>query len=1269
MQFIKNGPDVPERLLHAHEEGRVVFFCGAGISYPAGLPGFKDLAEQLFNELDPHRSLAPPEGIDENRIDAAVDRLEARIVGGRSRVRKALADILLNPDPGAKNATTTHQALLALGRYRRGSESGTRLITTNFDRLFEKAINDKGLSVERFQAPSLPIPKSHWNGLVYLHGLLSVTPEPWQLDRLVLSSGDLGLAYLYERWAARFVGHLLQNHTVCFVGYSINDVVLRYMLDALATDRLKDESLPEMFAFGGYSAGDKDESINEWQDRKVTPILYHDFNNHDYLHKTLRLWAAMYRHGVRGKERIVARYYRKNPSASTSKNDFVGRMLWALSDPSGLPAKRFADMNPVPSLNWLKPLSELRYNQADLKQFNVAPREIWDDKLLFSVVSRPPPYHLVSHMSLASVDVGGTRFDFVMWHLARWLIRHLSNPFLLLWIMEQGGHLDRNLALSIDARLQELTELESEGKTDELSRIRANSPNAIPSRQMHSFWRLLLTGHVQLRSHFFDFQRWLHRFHREGLTPALRLELREQLMPRILLLGPKLDHQVSWDISEQNQSHGFVSGEVKLSVDNAHFHMPNLFEDRRWKSASSNMVVDFVALLRDALDLMCELGNAGERVDPSCLAWPSISDHPQNEHFKDWTALIVLTRDAWLSAAEKSSEWAYRIAEDWWRIPYPLFRRLIFFAATHDQIIPPRRALEWLLAEDQWWLWSIETQREAIRLLVTLASKWNANELAELERAIVAGPPSSLLGSDLEPDKKIEIVDRKIWIRLAKLDRAGAKLGATGQKRLGELSAKYPYWELTASDRDEFSVWIDEVGDDAEHEGVLLQRTAVTPRHRRELVDWIRHRSTTHSSQEDDWRQRCQENFATTACSLIALARDGVWPVDRWQEALEAWSTRKDGRRLWRYMGPVLANAADDVLRSCALGAGRWLESVAKDFNEHEELFLEICRRILNAEHREEVGIEDAYIIAINSPVGLVTRALLRLIFRDNRQNMQRNIIPILTHICNRKIDKFRHGRVILAEYAISLFRMSSEWMKENLLPLFFWQDSGVEARAVWSGFLSSAHLCSAFLEAIRIPFLDTAKHYNDLGRRGKSYVNLLTLVALEVDDVFQEGELARATQVLPEGVLQDAARSVEDRLELAGEKRLQYWNQHVAFYFQSVWPASVNHRTQDIASSLARVCIAAGEAFPNALQELRFWLMPLESPDSVVYKLYVSDLCPQFPKDTLEFLYLVVGEAPLWTPITLSDCLKDIRAQSPSWTSDQCFRELWNQARRAGQA
>ena len=52
MQFVTNGPDIPDELLQAHEEGRVVFFCGAGISYPAGLPGFKGLVELISDVTD-----------------------------------------------------------------------------------------------------------------------------------------------------------------------------------------------------------------------------------------------------------------------------------------------------------------------------------------------------------------------------------------------------------------------------------------------------------------------------------------------------------------------------------------------------------------------------------------------------------------------------------------------------------------------------------------------------------------------------------------------------------------------------------------------------------------------------------------------------------------------------------------------------------------------------------------------------------------------------------------------------------------------------------------------------------------------------------------------------------------------------------------------------------------------------------------------------------------------------------------------------------------
>ena len=241
MQLVANGPDIPDALLQAHEEGCVVFFCGAGISYPAGLPGFKGLVDKIYDLVGTTPDAIEQEAYARNQFDATLDLLERRLPGQRLAVRTALANAL-QPKLRRKGATDTHAALLQLARSREG---GLRLVTTNFDRIFARLTARTTPAVPVYPAPLLPIPKnSRWNGLVYLHGLLPERHDASTLHRLVLTSGDFGLAYLTERWAARFVSELFRNYVVCFVGYSINDPVLRYMMDALAADRMLGEVTP-----------------------------------------------------------------------------------------------------------------------------------------------------------------------------------------------------------------------------------------------------------------------------------------------------------------------------------------------------------------------------------------------------------------------------------------------------------------------------------------------------------------------------------------------------------------------------------------------------------------------------------------------------------------------------------------------------------------------------------------------------------------------------------------------------------------------------------------------------------------------------------------------------------------------------------------------------------------------------------------------------------------------------------------------------------------
>ena len=166
MQFLANGPDVPDPLLRQHEEGRVVFFAGAGVSEGADLPGFRKLVSQLFEALNVTPNDLQQRAISDKQYDTAIRLLEENHVGRREAVRRQVATIL-TADPDA--TTTTHDALLTLGQNREGK---TRLITTNFDRLFERVIEAKGLNVTHHRAPHLPVPKQRWDSLVYLHGLL-----------------------------------------------------------------------------------------------------------------------------------------------------------------------------------------------------------------------------------------------------------------------------------------------------------------------------------------------------------------------------------------------------------------------------------------------------------------------------------------------------------------------------------------------------------------------------------------------------------------------------------------------------------------------------------------------------------------------------------------------------------------------------------------------------------------------------------------------------------------------------------------------------------------------------------------------------------------------------------------------------------------------------------------------------------------------------------------------------------------------------------------
>ncbi len=271
---------------------------------------------------------------------------------------------------------------------------------------------------------------------------------------------------------------------------------------------------------------------------------------------------------------------------------------------------------------------------------------------------------------------------------------------------------------------------------------------------------------------------------------------------------------------------------------------------------------------------------------------------------------------------------------------------------------------------------------------------------------------------------------------------------------------------------------------------------------------------------------------------------------------------------------------------------------------------------------------------------------------------MPEEISPIFTKLCDVEIGNFRHGRVLLAARVIILFRVDRGWAERHLLPLFDWEKCEAEARVAWKGFLWSPRLHRPLMEKIKRPFLDTASHCEDLGRHGTQYASLLMYIALDHGATFSQQELKTATAALPEDGLEYIANALWRALDGAGEQRVEYWSNRVRPYLQSVWPKSLNRKTQKISESLGIVCVAAQGGFPDALDKLKHWLQPLHYPGHLMRRLNDSGLCSQFPEPALDFLHRVTSDTPPWGE-DLGKCLNQIRSTKPELEDHQQFRKL----------
>lgn len=237
-----------------------------------------------------------------------------------------------------------HRALLDLGRH----EGGYRLVTTNFDNRFHLA--DSSI-FESHDAPRLAPPRrNEWSQLTFLHGRISEGDISGR--SLVLTSADFGRAYLRDAWAARFIVELFREFTVLFVGYSLNDPVMAYLIDALAADMGPERQFRRAFALAGHldKKGDIERQREEWLAKNIEFIPINlgsriTSKSYDLLNTTLIAWARFNSGGL-GSRIVETLKNTTRPYVSGDEQE-ARNVAWALSDVSGATANSVCITQPV----------------------------------------------------------------------------------------------------------------------------------------------------------------------------------------------------------------------------------------------------------------------------------------------------------------------------------------------------------------------------------------------------------------------------------------------------------------------------------------------------------------------------------------------------------------------------------------------------------------------------------------------------------------------------------------------------------------------------------------------------------------------------------------------------------------------------------------------------------------------------------------------------------------------------------------------------------
>ena len=1221
-ELIANGPDIPTALLNRLDSGTVVFFCGAGISATPGsnLPGFCKLVDYVYkaNHVEPDDverealDRAEPDPVEREALDRdepdprrrhpsfdkALGLLERRL--GAQKVRETVISRLREP---AKGELIVHKALIDLSRH----PTGVRLITTNFDsRFVEAGVQESEVDA----APKLPVPRPHsWSSVVHLHGRIPPTGEAADF---VLTAADFGRAYLTERWAARFVTEVFREFTVVFVGYSLSDPVMGYLVDALAAERAKGGQFAEAYAFAdhdGTPAG-IERTSDAWRAKNVSPLLYNSVDDHSRLAETLVRWAEIRNNPFQSRAEIALSGIQKLPAGAD--DPLVERVIWALDDPTS--AQALANEAPIveetdfPKIAaWLECFSESGLLTCSADATALAGSD--QDPAVVRLVD-------VGFLAESPNTVDSTRI-----HLARWIARHLHVPQVLSWVLANGGHMHPALSGQVRSQLAE--------------------PDVEVPARLRLLWTVLLDHQPVGHFRFLRTTRQYQAASSEGERLLIEEAVMQDLTPR-LVVRPGSAPYGTMRVKPLNEcGHLVVMAGDADARDQIH---KILRED----AVLPRYAVALTAHLEQALSLV---GLSDENEGHSCFSRPSIAPHDQNPDWESdgWSHLIDLVRDGHLALGRVDRAGADHLLQRWASSNHLLFQRLALHALTEIPKLNVQIARRLLLAGPRPGLWERELHREALRFLRIAGSRLPRDLRVQVVRAIHAGPRRGM--------RKFEeqCVRQKKALRLFKLAESGALVDKKSRVLAAEVAAEI---EGNRDHKEEFLYW--------HEEGVwLANETQLSP----ELREGS-HRDIIAAIQPGNGpglTALVVERPIQAIAAVRLLSKRGKLALPRWEEFL-AGATRIQGNyeqltKLRRSTSRALAYAPDELFAKDSWAASEFMRHLAQSLESNEEKeFSALWTRVwqsMDVSGYNDTKFDDPLTMALNHPVGkLAEAALIRL--SKHEPSVASGLPDAVQRYFHTVFSDSRGkpARIMFARDLLWLHAIAPEWTNEHLVKRLDFSVSD-EALSLWSAYSASQRIGPNLLLAFKQSFLEVLR-----GRAGETIQSRLTglfmAICLEAADELTAGEIRGVIETMNEEALCRVLRSLKHRMKGDEEARGRIWKERVQPWLDQYWPSVLSRNTSATSESILDLVTKAGDAFPDSVDWSLSRLRTIA--DCRLSPLAMGDIATRHPRDVFRLIKQIIPEDGIKShqQNELRPLLNQLKVGQPDLSKDSDFQRLY---------